>query len=431
MDKWYEILEEIKDTKGKQKQEILKKYKNDNDFKKILKFIFDDNIPTGISKKKMSKTIDIEKKEFKGSLERVLTLIDYLDLKKHNTGKDEDLKFVKSVIANSENDLEKYWLEKLVIKDIKIGITKTTVNKIFPGLIPQFKPMKLTKYSSELLPKKNIVMPKLDGNYVCVVPYKENGTRKVKYISRSGKEYQGLNHLDKYFLNTVLDPVFFGEIIQPSNHEEHTKSFQKSNGILNSKGDKSSLGIVLFDMLERDFLDKPFYARYDCLKDNYKDMLKNIDEKEQDNPMVKVMPIIKENVDEDDLFKIFHDYKSEGYEGLVIYNSNNIWQPKRVKDILKLKGSYSCDLRVLDVFEHKNGNQLGGVIVDYKGNPLKVGSGFNDEQRDFYWKNPNEIIGKIIEIEYFTVSQNKEGIESLRHPVFKRVRCDKDDVSYD
>lgn len=68
---------------------------------------------------------------------------------------------------------------------------------------------------------------------------------------------------------------------------------------------------------------------------------------------------------------------------------------------------------------------LGGVYVEYKGNKVGVGSGWNDEQRQKYWDNPNEILGKTIEIAYQAETKNKQGGLSLSFPVVKQVRKDK------
>jgi len=85
---------------------------------------------------------------------------------------------------------------------------------------------------------------------------------------------------------------------------------------------------------------------------------------------------------------------------------------------------------VLRVEEHTRGNKLGSIVVDYKGYELGVGSGFSDKDREYYWNNQDEIVGKIVEISYFEESSNDKGTESLRFPVFKAVR-EKDEVSYD
>lgn len=77
---------------------------------------------------------------------------------------------------------------------------------------------------------------------------------------------------------------------------------------------------------------------------------------------------------------------------------------------------------------------LGGIYVNYKNSKVGVGTGFNDEQREYYWSNQDEIVGKIVEIKYFDESTNqKDDSISLRFPVFISVREEKseEDVNYD
>ena len=92
----------------------------------------------------------------------------------------------------------------------------------------------------------------------------------------------------------------------------------------------------------------------------------------------------------------------------------------------------TCDIRCLRIEEGEGKYQgkLGKIICDYKGYELGVGSGFNDEQREYYYNNPNEIIGRIVEVQYFEESKNEKGELSCRFPIFKYVR-DKNEESYD
>lgn len=54
-----------------------------------------------------------------------------------------------------------------------------------------------------------------------------------------------------------------------------------------------------------------------------------------------------------------------------------------------------------------------------------ISSGFTDEQRNYYWNNPDEIVGKIITVKYKEETKNKDGSYSLQFPVFQTVRFDK------
>ena len=79
----------------------------------------------------------------------------------------------------------------------------------------------------------------------------------------------------------------------------------------------------------------------------------------------------------------------------------------------------------------QNKGTLGKLVVDYKGFEVRVGSGLTDEERDNIWNNPESAIGHLIEVKYMQESKDENGDLSLRHPVFVRIRDDKDDVSYE
>ena len=61
------------------------------------------------------------------------------------------------------------------------------------------------------------------------------------------------------------------------------------------------------------------------------------------------------------------------------------------------------------------------MIIEHKGNIVSVGSGFSLDDRVKYYDNPETIIGKEITVQYFELSKDKDGKESLRFPVVKHV----------
>jgi DNA ligase-1 len=74
---------------------------------------------------------------------------------------------------------------------------------------------------------------------------------------------------------------------------------------------------------------------------------------------------------------------------------------------------------------------LGAILVRYKdGNIVKVGSGFSDEMRASIRSAPSDVIGKIIECQYFEETTNADGGISLRFPVFKDFRPDKTEADF-
>ena len=124
--------------------------------------------------------------------------------------------------------------------------------------------------------------------------------------------------------------------------------------------------------------------------------------------------------------KWFNYAKEQGWEGIML-KLNGPYVRKRTTDMLKVKEFDTMDLRVIRVNPGtgKHEGRLGSVTVDFEGNEVDVGSGFDDSTREQFWNDPNLIIDKVIEVQYFEVTQNKDGKPSLRFPIYKCIRFDK------
>ena len=111
--------------------------------------------------------------------------------------------------------------------------------------------------------------------------------------------------------------------------------------------------------------------------------------------------------------------KNVGYEG------------KRTQNLLKVKKFHDAEYQVIDLdFEDhrviRDGKEvvmpmLAQAWIEHKGYKVAVGSGWNQEQRIRYQKNPSELIGKTITVQYFEESKNQQGGLSLRFPTVKHV----------
>ena len=132
---------------------------------------------------------------------------------------------------------------------------------------------------------------------------------------------------------------------------------------------------------------------------------------------------------------------SAGAEGVILNDATAIYQHKRTADLIKVKNTYTMDMLVVD-WEYGTGKYDGMVgalhceaIADNKYIAAKVGSGLSDEQRELWAMDPSLIVGKIIEVGYFSMSQNANlnGTKyySLRFPRLKQVRYDKEVTSID
>lgn len=109
------------------------------------------------------------------------------------------------------------------------------------------------------------------------------------------------------------------------------------------------------------------------------------------------------------------------------------YKRKRHNGILKVKRFYTMDLPIIECEEGSGrlAGTLGAFVLNYKGNEVRVGSGFTDEQREAYWRRREELAGVLCEVKYKEISSDKNtGAESLQFPVFITLRTDKEDVSY-
>ena len=119
---------------------------------------------------------------------------------------------------------------------------------------------------------------------------------------------------------------------------------------------------------------------------------------------------------------------------------SGIYSHKRTDQLLKFKQVQSMDMIVSSIQEG-NGKyeyMVGAINCfcntdDGKSVEVSVGSGLSDEQRADWMLHPEKIIGKVVEIQYFSISQDSKNKGtnkySLRFPRLKGVRTDKSTTS--
>ena len=427
---WSEILFQIKKAKGKEKQDVLEKYKDSEILKEILIFLNDNKITTGISSKKLSKTVHLI--DGAAKLYDIKMVMEYL--KKWNTGKDIDVLAVQQYLHHIEDSGEKKLAIGIITKDLPLGISASTINKVYPGLIEEFKLMKGKKYEGELITEPFTVSLKLDGSSATCFNLED----ETYFLSRSGLIIEGLDHIIDFY-RTYLPKgfVYCGELLKKNYDElEHGKLFQETMSLASKKDtDKSELQHIIFDMIPYDqYRSKKFDQTF---KERVQ-KIQNVVEKHY-NPYceyyadVEHIPYYYKGITNNEaIAPLLEKVNSIGLEGLMINLDNSFYKFGPQKSLLKVKEFYTMDLLVIGFTEHIRGNKVGSLLVDYKGSKVGV-SGITDELRDKWWKNPNEIIGKVIETKYFRATTDVDGKPSLRFATFVGIREDKtfEDISYE
>lgn len=417
-----EIFKQLQNTSGKKDKEAILAANADNElFKQCLIFLLDDNITTGIAKKKYDSirvgTSDWVHKDINKEL---LKMFEYI--KVNNTGKDENILNVKAWCHDLDEE-SKEFVKGMITKSIKLGIDKRTVNKVFPNLIFEWK-VQLGSPSDKL---------KLKNGEKFFLSQKMNGNRGSyvdgQFISRQGKQIAGLQHIidDIYALN--LDTYFIdGELIRKNtdNVDDNT-NFRLSASIINSDVDsKPEIEFVIFDMFPKETIvgDKTV-ENYSIRKQRLLDIKKIIEQSGVKN--LKIVEMVYEGTDTSEIDKWLDRAVDFGWEGLML-NKDTPYEFKRTTNLIKLKKFFDIALRCVSVNIADTGKykgMMGSITCKYGNGFVDCGSGFSDEDRKYYAAHPEDIVGKIVSIKYKEESRNKDGGKSLQFPTYLGQVTDK------
>ena len=428
----YKVCESLKTNTARTiKEDIIRDNMFYSDFQLLLKFLFDNNVTTGIDIKKLEKPL-------KSGLTCVPMntfeeLLNYV--KSHNTGRDIDIVNVLCTIMNLTGDNSSYerFLKEIVTKSLRLGIDAKTINKVYDyEFIPTFDVQLGTPIDKVTL----------NGDEEIFISQKLNGTRCVFYNgklwSRTGKEYTGCQHIiddinalcDEYIANEV---VFDGELVLKSCGLSDSEAFQKGTGIANSDNEtKEELEYVIFDCISKQvFENKGISSKYGARRASLEGTVTNgINNLELKN--IRVVPFFYRGYNHENIWKYLDYAEANDMEGVIV-NLDTPYEFKRTKALIKVKAYKDCSLKCIAINIADKGKYkdiLGSITCKYKDWTVDVGSGFNEEQRYYFTQHPEEIIDKIIEIKYKEPTKNKSGQESLQFPVFMGIRFDKDSPDF-
>lgn len=396
-------------------------------FKKCLRFLLDGNIVTGISSKKINKKVTPSSELAPYYLHAHSTFEEVMEyLQRNNTGKDEDIYEVQSFLYGHKEDREFYI--QMITKKYKLGVDSKTINKCIPGLIPTWEVQLGSSY--EKLKLK-------DGSWFSL-SQKMNGNRASYYhnklISRQGKEFTGMQHIISDLEQLGTGWFYDGELIRKNTDNiPDGENFRIGTGIINSDSEsKNEIKFVIFDYFpESDIKKKESTARYRLRREMLNKLREAINEKKLKN--IEVVTMVYEGTDQSQIIKWLDYAVKQGWEGLML-NKDATYKCKRTADLIKIKRFYTMDLPVVKILEGDGRlkGTLGALVVQYKENVVNVGSGFDDETRRKFWETRESLIGRVIEVKYKEISKDKKtGLESLQFPIYVGLREKSKCVSYD
>lgn len=410
---------------------------DDPDFKAVLKWYLDPSVITGIAEKKFDKVGAAQPEMVTQDQKDFYNVMRYIE--SNHTGKDEDVAWIKYLGMNICSGIDEMaTFRALVCKNFPMGLQEGIVNKAFPGLIPTFDVMLANSYTK--LNEKQVakifekgtrefnVTTKMDG-FRCVI-IKENGN--VKLVSRQGKLYEGCVDIEKAVKELPQDNFVMDSEIIISNRKQvpSTLQYKATSNIVTLK-DQEKHGVTcnVFDILTiEEWNNKECVTPYSQRRLGLEAILNEY--ADNDNGPLYLVPLLYVGTDINEALKLHTAAKANEEEGVMIRFSDSMYEFKRSNDLLKLKVFADMDVYIRGYEEGTNANKgrLGAFICDVE-HPefghleMHVGGGYSEKERIEYWEHKDELIGRVMEITYFEVTESKStGVKSVRFPVHKCIK---------
>ena len=321
------------------------------------------------------------------------------------------------------------WYRRILIKDLRCGVSEKTVNKVKKNAVPVFECM-LAHDGANHEKKINgirLLEPKLDGvRCITVVNYE---ARTVVQYTRNGKVLENFSHITDGLLANIdligRSFVLDGEVV--------SDSFQSLMKQVHRKDDVKTTDarLMLFDIIPLSEFKK---GKSILGQKRRSAMLQAMKPTFKKCGSIDLIPQIEVDLDSyvgELQFKEFNKKAIEdGFEGIMIKVPDAPYECKRSASWLKIKPFIEVSLTVTAVEEGtgKNEGRMGAIICegvdDGKTIAVNVGSGFTDDQRTEFWTDKEVLVGQIVEVraDAATRSQDSEDVWSLRFPRFLRFR---------
>jgi DNA ligase-1 len=326
------------------------------------------------------------------------------------------------------------WYRRILIKDLRCGTSEKTINKVVEKKWPEYA---IPVFSCQLahdsanheskVSGQKLIEVKLDGVRVITIVYPDG---RVDMFSRNGKELVNFPHVTEQISAVVKKTpppypvVLDGEIMSSSFQDLMTQVHRKSD----VKANDAILN--LFDMCPLEDFEKGSWDKSQTVRSQMVQTWV-----EQNNELLpNVTCLANELVDLDTdagqlrYKEINAQAVAGGYEGIMIKDPEAGYECKRSVAWLKLKPFIEVSLTVAAVEEGtgRNVSKLGAFVCegvdDGRAISVNVGSGFTDSNRDDYWKDRDQVVGKVVEVRADAITQNQDGTYSLRFPRFLRFR---------
>ena len=413
------FIDEMNDSSsGNYKIETIKKHSDSKFLQMIFNYTYNPYKKYNVTSKNCKKNSDLL--GHANTYGSIFTILNDL-ANRVSTGHNAIANVNRFILENIQHEKLIY---NIIDRDLKMGASTSSINKVIPGCIPTFKVALANPYNVKRVDFKSgdwYGSRKLDG--VRCICRKENDI--VTFFSRSGKEFLTLGNLENEILKIPGNFILDGEICMVD--KDGNEDFQGIMKQIRKKDHQiEKPKFFVFDYLTLEQFDNqtgttPLTLR---LRNGYHNLPNDVN-----YDMLEFLPQ-EQLTTEEQFTEMAKAAEDAGFEGIMV-RKNVGYEGKRSHNLLKVKKFHDAEYTVLGTTNAfirwtENGKQiekecLSSITIEHKGCKVNVGSGFSKEQREMYYESPQDIIGKTVTIQYFEESENQNGGFSLRFPVLKHV----------
>lgn len=340
-----------------------------------------------------------------------------------------------ALLVTRLSEAEHQWFSRIINRDLKIGIDRPTVEAVWPNLIRPFG-VQLAKSMGDVEkfePTKKepwlgwpvTVEPKLDGMRV-IIEYK-HATKTCTGFSREGHMLTNIQEL--------LDPLAAHLAVvhgadcwvdtEALADSMQTDGFNVTMSLVKKEDvppeERAKLKFYCFDLVHDVAHDpRPFFERRELLKLRLG--------KKAGGPAHFILTKRSIAQDMDQLRTVYNATLDEGHEGVMVKFDASPYKAKRTSAWLKWKPTNTVDAEIIGFTpgekDSRHEHRLGAFVVKRadNGKTINVGGGLSDKQRDEFWAQREELMGKILEFK----EEARAGAETAANfPRFVRMRPDR------
>lgn len=327
------------------------------------------------------------------------------------------VKFYEDIFAQLDQ-YDASVLARVITKDLRIGATRSTAEKVWPGILPKPAFM-LAQNDSSRIKWPAYSQVKEDGSR-CKLTF---DGRTVTGLTRAGNEILLHGVFDEDLQSVGSDLILDGELVAFRNGKRLSR--QESNGIVNkaikgtiSEDEAKLIKFVAWDIENSNEIYSARFEQLTKLTAQFKNILlvesKTVNTYEEAHAHFKEM-------------------RRRGLEGTLLKNIDAKWVGSRVFDLCKFKAEIEAEFEVIGYEEGtgKNKGKLGALIVADRNRTIvsKVGifKNFPETVRNELYGD--HVLGTIVTVLYNERTQDKKSsTESLFLPRVTKVRLDKSEA---